>query len=455
MRKQILTHVPCARPVHISSAHKEHENTVEEIEWVYPNHNETISSLPILRLADGAIWDEGTAFLISRLYDIDFKRIRISTETVSRKADDLAYYMNALEVLNIDYRADERFKTCRPTYAFIELLAARVQNFEIVKNSALRIAGVVVEFYRWRSFSLQTDSIYPLWRESIKSRSTFDHMGIEIRSTYITTDLSETIKKIQATSEDKHIRDGGLLKPLVEKQQEILIEALFSLNKVEMTLGFLLALECAGRIQTIFTLRARYFKERLHEKNPYARIFIGKGTDVDNKQNKKHYIDVPAWLYEKIRIYVNSPRYLERSSSCQIPTEKKYLFYTNEGNPYYTAKNDISNKPRKGNAVRVFMTEELLPKISLLGHDFRFRFHDLRATYCCNRLDEGLKKVENGELSLDSVMRGLQDAMGHNDIRITYRYLDYRGLNPVIESINKEWESKILTDIFDRLGLPR
>lgn len=101
------------------------------------------------------------------------------------------------------------------------------------------------------------------------------------------------------------------------------------------------------------------------------------------------------------------------------------------------------------------MTEELLPKISLLGHDFRFRFHDLRATYCCNRLDEGLKKVENGELSLDSVMRGLQDAMGHNDIRITYRYLDYRGLNPVIESINKEWESKILTDIFDRLGLPR
>jgi len=68
-----------------------------------------------------------------------------------------------------------------------------------------------------------------------------------------------------------------------------------------------------------------------------------------------------------------------------------------------------------------------------------------------NRLDEGLESVERGEATLDGVLRGIQDAMGHSDIKVTYRYLDYRNLNPVINAVNKAWTGKILSDIVKAL----
>ncbi|OWP72929.1 hypothetical protein CEC48_04410 [Pseudomonas sp. K2I15] len=385
------------------------------------------------------------------MYDQNFTRTNLSVRSISRKADDLAYYKNALDTLEIDFKADERFKTNRPTYAFLSLLNQRVSLGELAESSASRIVSTIVEFYRWLEFQFRLQRMYPLWEEFTRTRSTVDDKGVTVVTTYTTTDLAETIKKARSPRDPNHIVDEGKLKPLTEEQQTETVKALYDSKNTEMILGFLMALSSSARIQTAFTLRARSFARELPTHQEFFRIHTGKGTGVDTKRGKKHYLDVPAWLYKKIYVYLRSDRYLARAKICQLPESEKYIFYTSRGNPYYTSTDDATSASKEGSAVRVFMTEQLFPRIARLGHSFRFRFHDLRATYCLNRLDEGLQSVERGEATLDGVLRGIQDAMGHSDIRTTYRYLDYRNLNPVINTVNKAWTAKLLSDIVKAL----
>lgn len=453
MKKKVLKRVPCAKPLVPSSADTKLKLDAKKIVWFYPTERSYIPELPVLRCDDGSLWKEGVGFLISRLYDKDFNRSGISVSTVSRKADDLAFYKNGLEYLQIDIRADERFKSNRPTYAFLNLLESQVTAGELADSSACRIIGTVVEYHRWESFEFKTNRLYPLWEEITRKRRTIDDRGVNVSTSYTTTDLAETISKARLPDDPNYIMDCGKLKPLTLEQQSIVITALHETKNTEMYLGFLISLATSARIQTVFTLRANSFTDEIADTQEFVRVHTGQGTNVDTKRNKKHYLDFPAWLYKKIHCYVHSERYLNRREKCKLPKPKQYVFYTTQGNPYYTSASDEVSEKKDGSAVRVFMTERLFPTISRLGHSFRFKFHDLRATYCSNRLEEGLDRVECGETTLDAVMRGLQDAMGHSDIRTTYRYLDYRNLNPIIGKTNLEWTGKLLMDIIIALEL--
>lgn len=453
MRKKILTHVPCARPSIPNISENMEKLAPTGIEWLYAGPIDSIRELPIILLDDGSLWEEGTAFLISRLLDKDFNRTGLHFGTASRKADDLVFFMKVLEELGIDYRADERFKIRRPTYAFLEEISNRV-NKGFSQESAIRIVGVIVEFYRWRDYTNQCLPVFPRWIESVRSRTTIDRIGIEVKTTYTTNDLIETLKKMPIEADPNFILDEAKLKPLTPEQQELMIQALYGLGNTEMFLGFLIALETSARIQTVFTLRSKAFRRVRHADEDVVRVAIGKGSDVDNKRNKKHYIEIPDWLYDKLHTYTQSRRHLARSTiKCKLPEDKKYLFYTASGNPFYTARLDKVSASHSGGAVRVFMCTKLIPKLKSEGHDFKFRFHDLRASYGCNKLDLGLTLVEAGKLTLDAVMRNLQESLGHSDITITYRYLNYRGNHPVIQKVSSEWENKILKDILSRLGL--
>lgn len=447
MKKIVLKQVPCARPALPVMAATEIDVCNYKTSWVYPTPQSNIKELPVLRLKDGSLWKEGVGFLVSRMYDHNFNRTSLNVKSVSRKADDLAYYRKALDILEIEFKTDQRFKINRPTYAFLSLLEDRVKSGELAESSAKRIIGTVVEFYRWLDFTSSFQRIYPLWVELARTRSSVDDKGVTVVVTYNTTDLAETIRKANSPHDPNYIMDGGKLKPLTKNQQTVTIEALYESKNTEMMLGFLISLSSSARIQTVFTLRARSFSKKIPPHQDFVRVHTGKGTGVDTKRNKKHYLDIPSWLYNKIYIYVHSERHLERAQKSSHPELERYVFYTNQGNPYYTSSDDQLSENKEGSAVRVYMTEQLFPRISRLGHSFRFRFHDLRATYCLNRLDEGLESVEKGAATLNSVLRGIQDAMGHSDIMVTYRYLDYRNLNPTINSVNKAWTAKILSDI--------
>jgi hypothetical protein len=447
MKKVVLQQVPCARPALQLLGSEGHRSFFDTTAWLYPTPFHEFKELPILRHIDGSLWKEGVGFLISRMYDVNFNRTGLSVKTISRKGDDLAYYWNALDILEIDYQADERYKVNRPTYAFLSLLKDRVESGEIAESSASRIIGTVVEFYKWLDFQFSPQRMYALWVDIEKTRSTIDDKGVTVVVTYSTTDLAETIRKANSPRDPNYIIDDGKLKPLTKEEQSVTIQALFESKNTEMILGFLISLSSSARIQTAFTLRACSFAKEIPVHQEFVRIHTGKGTGVDTKRNKKHYLEIPSWLYNKIYVYVRSERYQARARKSLLCAQEKYVFYTSQGNPFYTSCNDSMSDSREGSAVRVFMTEQLFPRIARLGHSFRFRFHDLRATYCLNRLDEGLESIEKGEATLDSVLRGIQDAMGHSYIKTTYRYLDYRNLNPIINAVNKAWTGKILSDI--------
>lgn len=451
MKKKMLKGVPCARPVINPSSSEDRDNSSITPEWFYPTPTIKIKELPTLRLKDGSLWKEGVGFLISRLYDLNFNRTCISLPTVSRKADDLAFYMKALDELQIEYSADERFRINRPTYAFTSLLKDRVESGQLSDSSAPRILSTVQEFHRWYDFQFRPQRMYPLWEELTRTRTETDDKGVLVALTYTTTDLMESIRKAKSPRDPNFIIDDGKLKPLTEEQQKITIGALYESKNTEMILGFLIALSSSARIQTAYTLRAQSFSRKISEKQEVVRVHTGKSTGVDTKRNKSHYLDIPAWLYKKIHVYISSERYLIRAEKSLMKNVDRYVFYTEEGNPYYSSREDSVSESRDGSAIRVYMTEQLFPRIARLGHSFRFRFHDLRASYCMNRLDEGLESVERGEATLDGVLRGIQDAMGHSDIKTTYRYLDYRSFNPIINSVNKAWTGKLLADIVRRL----
>ncbi|MBA6101720.1 hypothetical protein [Pseudomonas monteilii] len=260
MQKKILTHVPCARPFIPDIGGNTDHSTPTDVEWLYAGPIDSIQKLPIILLNDGSVWEEGTAFLISRLLDKDFNRTTLQFGSASRKADDLVFFMRVLEELGIDYRADERFKIRRPTYAFLEEISNRV-NKGFSQDSAIRIVGVIVEFYKWRDYTTQCLSVFPRWVESARSRTTVDRMGVEIQVAYTTNDLVETLRKMPIEADPNFIWDEAKLKPLTPEQQELMIQALYGLGNTEMFLGFLIALETSARIQTVFTLRSKAFKD--------------------------------------------------------------------------------------------------------------------------------------------------------------------------------------------------
>ncbi|HEN8800263.1 TPA: hypothetical protein U8251_002862 [Pseudomonas putida] len=457
MRKEIIQSVLCATPIVRVLEPLNSLSDTKLVKWHYPESDIYIKDLPILLNDDNSPWEDGTYFLMTRLFDSDFNRTSLNIKTVSRKADDLAFYMNALKELSIDYRADERFKMNRPTYAFTTYLADKISDGSLAAGSGARIIGTVVEFHRHRQLQYQSTNLFPLWEDIETSRKSYDNKGVPIFQTCYTTDLMRMTKKAHRSSaQDQHqhyVSDEGKLKPLTATQQKVVFEALYILQNPEMILSFLISTSTSARIQTTFTLRANSFKKKLDQRHDKVRIHTGRGTNVDTKKNKKHYIDIPAWLYTKLHMYVHSSRHLQRAANCKLPEDQKYLFYSSRGNPYITASNDIMNKSRDGSAIRVFLREKLLPQITTLGHDFTFKFHDLRATYCMNRIDEGLIWVEQGKTTLDAVMRATRDAMGHSSLETTQGYMDYRNLNPVITKTEQEWSNKLMNDIAASLGM--
>lgn len=64
----------------------------------------------------------------------------------------------------------------------------------------------------------------------------------------------------------------------------------------------------------------------------------GPGTGIDTKFNKQGTLHIPKYLYEKLMVYVQSPRYASRCNKNNISNkEDQYLFLTQHGQPFYVS----------------------------------------------------------------------------------------------------------------------
>lgn len=382
---------------------------------------------PALLKSDHSLWEHGSLYLLNKLKA--FKQP--SSSTLSSQANDLKSFMNFMEDQQLDYLVMCKRKAARPTYQFRFHLQDLIKNNQISERTASRRMNTVINFYRWLANQLKINFQHEAWIESSAIISYENHYGMQQRKLVNTTNLAVKVSPNNDTFND-YLKDGGKLRPLDETEQISLLKALKELKNTEMTLMFMLALSTGARIQTICTLRIKDLETDYNSKDDEVRIIVGSGTLTDTKLDKRAILYIPIWIFIKLQTYSKSPRAVKRRNKNRTyeNSPDQYIFLTKGGQPYYMGKNDpslgIVKSLPKGNAITQFIRSMLLPKLKEMGHQFEFRFHDLRATYGMNLVIINQKKISTGEITYLKLKSFIQERMWHQSYDTTDLYLQYK-----------------------------
>jgi len=397
---------------------------------------------PMLINNDGSLWKHGNLYLLSKLKSYT----KPSPKTLDSIAIDLKIFKEWCDNEDIDYLSAPR-KVLRPTYMYRSHLQILLRDGKISPNTVKRRISTIIGFYR---YLIEIENIkfkFPLWESGITSITYQDKQGFKQTKQVNTTDVSKVIATSNPDLYDEAIEDGGRLHPLSQDTQMILFQILKDISNSEMTLGFLIALTTGARMQTVFTLRRKHFLKDIHQNEKEIRIKVGYGTDCDTKFQKQHTLVLPKWVYDKVKIYLNSPRAnarLYKAKHLFDTNELQYAFLNRSGIPYYASGDDPYRKLYRdspnGNAVRQFMIQTLKKEFEKNGIKLDFTFHDLRASFGMNLLDKLMPLVKQKELSLSHALIHIKERMGHSSLTTTEKYLNFRDKNKIKEQAQDDYE---------------
>lgn len=423
-------------------------------------YSEYFHHFPIVIDADGSPWKEANRYLLSKLTGV----LQAKHRTLESIASDLCNFRDWLKAEDIDFLNIAERTRARPTYRYCEFLHEEIKSGNIKPKTAKRRMNSVQNLYRW----LAEDGYqfgHVLWLENeavLKYKNSYGFM----RNKHIRlTDLSQSFKISNNTDVySEYIDDGGKLRPLKESEQALLIQALKNIGNIEMLLAFLLSLTTGARLQTVFTMRKETFCSPPNETLPSLRLKVGSGTLINTKYQKQMVLIIPKWLHERLYVYLKSNRYISRATrSCHVYEDEghQYAFLTKAGQPYYMAQNDdfapLYRSPPRGNAVTQFIRQQLAPELSRLGERFPVRFHDLRATFGMNLLQQQLQKYKLGGVAIENqpeffkLLMYVKERMGHSHLKTTEAYLNYRQKYKLAMNVQGEYETYLenLIDKFD------
>jgi integrase len=405
---------------------------------------------PVVLDALGIPWAEANMWVLSTLEGANTP----SMSTYASIAEDLAAYQRFLDEFSINWLSFPSHKLQRPTYRFNGHLKHLIYNNEIAPTTAKRRMATVVRFYRWLQEEHVFTPEYSSWKTSDHYIEFTDLRGSRRTKAIVTTDVSIRIAK-QDDPYDGAIDDGGKLRPLPQIEQEWLMDALATLGNTEMTLIHLFGLVTGARIQTILTFRVKHVLAVLEgDPNGELRFPVGPGTDIDTKYGKRLVLHIPLWFLRLLRVYVSSDRARKRRNRANGgDNENQYLFLSIRGAPLYCAQSEsvvfksanTLRHSKVGQGVRQYIREKINPFIQAKYGvpNFHFQFHDTRATYGMNLVDEKLKLVEMKQASLKEVMEFVQTRMGHESISTTERYLTYRSRLKMVRAAQDGWEAHL------------
>ena len=397
---------------------------------------------PILLNNDNSLWKHGNLYILSKLKAFT----KPSSKTLISIASDLRDFKQWSDDEDVDYLSAPR-KILRPTYLYRAFLQEKLKSGKLSPNTVKRKMSAVVGFYKYLIDTEGMKFKYPLWESGITSITYKDTHGFMQAKQVDTTDITKVVSASNPDLYDDAIEDGGRLHPLEQEQQIALLKALKTLGNTEMTLAFLIALTTGARIQTVFTLRLKHFERVPTEDEKEIRLKIGYGTSCDTKYGKLHTLFVPIWLYNKIRIYINSPRAKIRRDKAKHIFETndfQYLFLTNRGVPFYSAHDDpyrhlYSDAPN-GGTVRQFILGSLKKQLKKDGFNFSFSFHDLRASFGMNLVDKNLPLIKKEEIDLTYLLVYVKERMGHSSLITTEKYLNFRSRHKLKEQAQSDFE---------------
>lgn len=423
---------------------------------------------PVVLDRNAVPWPLGTLYILAQL---EAETIPAMT-TYQSKADDLGAYK---EWLDTQDKPDDlmfqfpKIKLRRPTYRYRGHLRQLIQAGEVAPATAKRRMGTVVAFYRWLIDNNYFQPEYPPWEETHYQLAIKTTEGRAVSKKVVSTDLSIRVPK----SEDPFagtIQDGGKLRPLTGKEQKWVLEATEAKGNTECYLIQLFMLATGARIQTAGTLRLRHFTDpnpryakALTGDGEVFKLKAGPGTGIDTKNDKNGVLQVPRPVYELLHIYALAERAKVRRGRFEAKHGEHpdpYLFLTQQGNPYYTAKAEVQRfKPdqdiryeKTGQPVRQFLKEHVIPYVRE-HHDkqFYYRVHDLRASFGMNMTELLMELVQNETITLSRARMTVKDLLWHESLTTTDLYLNYRSqMDAIYEAVNgygkqlQEWTEQAM-----------
>lgn len=398
---------------------------------------------PVVLDSKSVPWALATLFILAQL-DGETQPVMATSHA---HADDLGAFKEWLDSQDNPEELLFNFpkpKLRRTTYRFRGFLQNQIQAREIGTKTARRRMGTVISFYKWLIGNKYFTPEYPTWEEREYRLSFKTGDGRLLSKTVVSTDLSIPAPKAEDDF-DATIQDGGKLHPLTGKEQDWLLEAAEAKGNSECLLLQLFMLGTGARIESACTLRIRHFSnpaphysKSLTGEGEVYRLKAGPGTGIETKNNKSGTFQVPRALYELLHTYALSKRAelrRERYVNKHGKPRDFYLFVTQQGTPYYVAKEesqqfdpDINRRHTKnGQAIRQFIKDHAIPYVrENYEKSFYYRPHDLRASFGMNMTEEMMKQVEEGMITLYKARLIVKDLMWHASSATTDRYIDYK-----------------------------
>ncbi|KZZ48660.1 hypothetical protein A3759_27605, partial [Thalassolituus sp. HI0120] len=372
-----------------------------------------VKSMPMLIQGDGAPWDLGNLYLIC-LFQKKIAMQNLHMGTIKSHAECLLHYLRWIEhsqhsnpAFNALYLPEN--ESMRVTYRYRRYLMSLIQKRIISAGTANKRIAAIVSFYK---MLISEQLINPIdvehlpYQVVIKTIMMTNKVGLRRIAEIGSSDLAIQVPKAVVRAELVN-DDGEKLRPLCEKEQELILDELSLSGSRVHQLIFWMALFTGARIQTIGTLRICSLKEAYESQAHKAEVLlkVGPGTMIDTKGNKNYVLHVPTILVEKLLEYINSTVAKEaRLKSFYGDTLNNYVFLTGAGQPYYTSRLEMEDRqsseystrltlkervnftPKTGQAIRT-KVNELIKVLRENNVEFRsFRFHDLRASFAMNFL---------------------------------------------------------------------
>lgn len=414
-----------------------------------------LPTFPFIIKSDGSPHYEANMILMDKA---DSSAI-VSIESIRKFASDILDYLRFVEDKAIDMFVFPRRKIDRPTYLYSIELQHQVREGKS-PESANRKIGSVVNFYRgMKRLNLipQGALVNSPFEEFIKTISYTTDVGLYKHKQVVTTDLK--VKGGKKAVDPDYIIDGGKVKPMTPQHQELMLQDLKEHASPEFRLISLISLHTGARVQTACTFRLGTIDIEHANYKPTDTVTItcGGKTGVATKYDKRLVLKMPVWLLRKLLTYSNSKRSISRRLQSHFgDSDWNYLFLTKQGKPYYIAKYDEETllqfspirNPRAADGIRQ-QWSVMRDRLQLIDPTFKYKFHDLRATFGMNLLDKLL--YANSQISdpakrmTDSaILNHIMHSMGHSNIKTTMQYLNYRRLIEINRIAQSDWENKLL-----------
>lgn len=410
---------------------------------------------PLVIDSSGVPWAEACLWLLDRA-----QAKPQDVNSLRPVAQDLAAYRTFLDELALewdDFSAVDKY--ARPTYLYRNHLQSLVNAGAAAGSTSSRRMSTVIRFYRFlmqdprMRFSPANDP----WVEKDVSIAYRDTKGFRQIATVKSTDVSIKVnRRDDAIAET--IDDGAKLRPLPVSEQKALVAALKELDNTEYSLMHYTALLTGAREMTVLTLRLRDVIRPLSKIPQWPhKIRCGPGTGIDTKRDVSGvFLSVPKELYVLLHDYVLSEQSKQRrAKSSRGDDPHNYLFLTIRGQPYYESKEDrnavrdaatpLRRSALSGRPLRKFIEASVIPLVQKKLPHFKYRFHDLRATFGMNWVDYQMK-----EAGLDAgpkyvwARNELKKLMWHKSAETTDKYLEHRKHLRELQLAQKGWSNHLV-----------